>query len=69
MKKPKLIDRWEYHVVHINGGPMSRGELNKYGEDGWELCAICSTPAPPPSLSHAWPSVCAYTFKRKIPGA
>lgn len=55
---------WEYKVQHVSGGPMPQRELNEYGEDGWELCGIASTPAPSRDMSHAWPDVMAYTFKR-----
>jgi hypothetical protein len=60
---------WEYLVKHISGGPMPARELNKYGEEGWQLCGIASTPEPAKSMSNSWPDVMAYTFQRKTPNA
>ena len=56
---------WKYLVKHISGGPMPERELNKYGEDGWELCGIASTLRPALSMANGWPDVMAYTFKRR----
>jgi hypothetical protein len=66
---PPLCSAWEYLVKYVSGGPMPERELNKYGEDGWELCGIASTPEPSRSMSNAWPDVIAYTFKRPLPNS
>lgn len=35
-------DRWEYHVKHSDA-PLSTGELNELGAQGWELAAAMPT--------------------------
>lgn len=59
----KRLVLWQYRVEYVSGGPMPARELNKYGEDGWELCGIASAAIPSRSMSNAWPDVMAYTFK------
>jgi hypothetical protein len=40
------MDKWEYKVLH----GVSEDELNKWGEEGYELMSIIPPPPPPPGV-------------------
>lgn len=52
-----LIEAWPCHR-HL--------DLNKMGQEGWELCATISTPNRDATLGTAWPDVTKFIFKRPI---
>jgi hypothetical protein len=35
------MQKWEYDIVHLPTGKDAVKLLNSYGEEGWELAAIC----------------------------
>lgn len=49
--------QWEY--IKISATILGKDDLNGYGNDGWELCGITSSPN--------YPYPCEYYFKRPIP--
>jgi hypothetical protein len=53
------MKRFEYRVIDLE--PLSCERLlNKYGNDGWELVAVCFS-------NHSASGLCHHYFKRELP--
>jgi hypothetical protein len=61
------MDRWEYKVVY----GLSEDELNKWGEEGYEIYAILPPPTPPePGMHYSpdyWNTQMTVILKRRKP--
>lgn len=58
--------KWEYRIEYRKGGTNLLNELHDLGKNGWELCGIVGTVQGDGGLTHTWPNVIRYHFKRPI---
>ena len=55
----------EYMQAFVESGPITVEELNKHGEDGWDLTAVVDGRWDSGAFAHDWGKV--YIFKRTAP--
>jgi hypothetical protein len=62
----RIVTRQLYGTNERTGkdpSPISEGELNKYGQEGWQLCGLTNANWQPGPMSHRLPEV-QLIFKR-----